>query len=715
MTTLDEFMAVNPNAYMAVVDTWRPQTTQFKEAFDDYKRWAGSPAGTEWTGRTANAAYERAAIDCHGSDNADDAAEDIVTLASATITHEVLPPLNNGKTMIENALRAKDQGVSIDQSFTMSYTPPEGMSEETAQRNRDHVADAERQIKEYVAKWEKGCQTLKGQADTAAQKITGCINPKTAFADGRKILRDTAAPGQGPTTVTATAINYKELYPKKTTPAGTDPAGAGGTESVDYKKLYPKTPAAATDPAASAPRVGSLTDNLLRIDPTMAARQSHVEKTPGQAVDPNSPAGKAAIDGLRGMYQSKGLPPAQVEAKVQEALKAGGQDRYAVKFADPNAPSATPSEHVSRDFGEQFNKFTNGISDAATRTVDGQIEQGKILTGQAGPGAPGVAEAWKELGMGAARQAHELTTDPLAAPKMGIEQAKDFINSPSEFIGKNIIHGTEALAGGVVGGEVAAGTRGLLGDLGAAAGPEARALTHGLEDAAPGHHSTPQVEHPAISDQGASTGHGSSSGPAPSAGHLGPSDAPVAGHDFGLTPSSAFEHVQNPADDLARLHQGGVPSHITDGYEQLAGRTVDQFQQEFTVPRSDGGLRWDWDNQAPNSGFAGSPTVTDHIPKDYALDRLGWEKGAFLADDGAPLSTRSMPPGVASQYNQYVGTGQRIPEDLNWEVRHGPAAPAFGQPGGANQWVVIDKTTGNEVPVKDLLDEGLLGPAKGNR
>ncbi|MFT8181404.1 hypothetical protein ACLXNF_27835, partial [Mycobacteroides chelonae] len=105
--------------------------------FDDYKRWAGAPAGTEWTGRTANAAYEAASLDCHGSDNADDAAEDIVTLASATITHEVLPPLNNGKAMIENALRAKDQGVSIDQSFNMSYTPPEGMSEETAQRNRD--------------------------------------------------------------------------------------------------------------------------------------------------------------------------------------------------------------------------------------------------------------------------------------------------------------------------------------------------------------------------------------------------------------------------------------------------------------------------------------------------------------------------------------------------------------------------------------------------
>ncbi|MGC7317755.1 HNH endonuclease, partial [Mycobacteroides abscessus subsp. massiliense] len=78
--------------------------------------------------------------------------------------------------------------------------------------------------------------------------------------------------------------------------------------------------------------------------------------------------------------------------------------------------------------------------------------------------------------------------DPLAAPKMGIEQAKEFYNHPGEFIGKNLIHGTEALAGGAVGGEAAAGARGLLGDL---TGTEGRALTHGLDNP----HPAPTVEH----------------------------------------------------------------------------------------------------------------------------------------------------------------------------------------------------------------------------
>jgi hypothetical protein len=39
---------------------------------------------------------------------------------------------------------------------------------------------------------------------------------------------------------------------------------------------------------------------------------------------------------------------------------------------------------------------------------------------------------------------------------------------------------------------------------------------------------------------------------------------------------------------------------------------------------------------------------------------------------------------------------------------HGPAKEAFGQPGGADQWVVIDRKTGEEVPVDELIDARML-------
>jgi hypothetical protein len=58
--------------------------------------------------------------------------------------------------------------------------------------------------------------------------------------------------------------------------------------------------------------------------------------------------------------------------------------------------------------------------------------------------------------------------------------------------------------------------------------------------------------------------------------------------------------------------------------------------------------------------------------------------------------------------SDWVGTGEPIPPGLNAEVRYGPAGGAFGQPGGANQWVVVDKTTGEEIPVQILRQRGII-------
>ncbi|UCZ61917.1 glycohydrolase toxin TNT-related protein [Mycolicibacterium phocaicum] len=177
---------------------------------------------------------------------------------------------------------------------------------------------------------------------------------------------------------------------------------------------------------------------------------------------------------------------------------------------------------------------------------------------------------------------------------------------------------------------------------------------------------------------------------------------PVAGHDYGFPPDSAFEHVRNPADDIARLHEGGVPSTVTEGYDPLAGRTEAEFKNEFTTVDGKGRLQWDWDGQAPNNGFDGPPSVSDHIPAGHQLDRLGSNGGGFMGDEGAPLSTRSMPPGVANDYHTFVGTGRPIPDGLNWRVEYGPAKAAFGQPGGAEQWAVINLDTGRPVSVEEL-------------
>ncbi|WP_228843298.1 Tox-REase-5 domain-containing protein [Mycobacteroides abscessus] len=262
-------MSKKANDYMAVVDTWRPQTRQFKEVYDEYKRWAGAPDGTEWTGRTANASYEGACTDCHGSDNADDTVDERGKLVAATIEYEVVDPLVNGQRLIESVLAHKNQGVTIDQTYHVEYHPAEGESDESIASNRAHVADIERQIKDYVAKWEQGCQTLKAQADAMAQTITGCINPKTALVDGRKILRDAVAPTPGDGLSTATAASGK---PHGIVEGIQDIAGAGDTKPAstaavaDYKEWYPKTPGAGDKLTIDPSKAGSLTGTIGALD-----------------------------------------------------------------------------------------------------------------------------------------------------------------------------------------------------------------------------------------------------------------------------------------------------------------------------------------------------------------------------------------------------------------------------------------------------------------
>lgn len=225
-------------------------------------------------------------------------------------------------------------------------------------------------------------------------------------------------------------------------------------------------------------------------------------------------------------------------------------------------------------------------------------------------------------------------------------------------------------------------------------------------------HGSPSEHHPGAPSEPPHAGAGPienhPSPPEPSHNPTPPTDLPVAGHDYGFSPTDAFEHVKNPADEIARLHEGGVPPSITDGYDPLAGRTEAEFKNEFTTVDGKGHLKWDWDTQAPNNGFDGPPSVSDHIPAGHQLDRLGSEKGGFMGDEGAPLSTRSMPPGVANDYHTYVGTGRPVPDGVDWKVEYGPAKAAFGQPGGAQQWAVIDLKTGETVSVRELIRKGLI-------
>ncbi|MFV8275050.1 hypothetical protein [Mycobacteroides abscessus] len=616
-------MAKKANDYMAVVDTWRPEAGQFKDVFDEYKRWVGAPNGTEWTGRTSNAAYDTASTDCHSSDNTNDTAEDAGKLVAATIEYEVVDPLVKGQRLIERVLEHKDRGVSIDQQYHVEYHPAEGESDDSIARNREHVADIERQIKEYVAKWEQGCQTLKAQADAAAQKITGCINPKTALVDGRKILRDAVnpTPGEGPSTVTAASGKPHGIVEGMQDIAGagdTKPAGTTGAETVaDYKKWYPKDAVPVGDKNVDPAKlggVGSLPGVRDGSDKTSQPLQRAVLR-PEQVEQFKADTRK--------LLQGQGVPADQIESRVNAAVQSA-QNPHFMPDADPmRTPGQVPLHNSP---GDQFNDIVGRANDEATKTIDGQIEQAKILTGQAGPGAPGVAEAWKDVGLGAVKQVHELTSDPLAAPKMGIEQAKEFYNHPGEFIGKNLIHGTEALAGGAVGGEAAAGARGLLGDL---TGTEGRALTHGLDNP----HPAPTVEHGGGGGGGGGIGGDHTSGVGDHGGGPGGHGMPGGNptpFDFDTPIDTARPefNIPNPVEVMSPELRGLVDQHLTGSGETVIGPYAPRGggPSYIDVAQQRGASYFDigdaWNSSTPTQQLASNQYALDMAVKNGDTIRL---------------------------------------------------------------------------------------------
>lgn len=445
------------------------------------------PGGTYWDGATAEAGQGNTHSGWKATAHAEDIIERYRNSATPIIDHTLVPELANARNIIESVESQHDKGVSCSEDLKLSYNPVPGTSEKVAEENTKLVEARQKELTASANAWFAATQQIAQLVTAAQQDIDGVVNSAAGTFNINQVLRDTAPTRttEGSTTKPDGYLGALRGQAAETADGATKPAGTPAGDTIDYKQVYPKD-IPVGDKNVDPAKLGGV-GAIPGVRDSASGREPPAKLAPAlQAKD--VPAFKEMT---REKLTRMGVPADQIETQVNKAVESAQNPRL-VRTDVPSA-SATDPKYIDRDFGEQFNRFTNGISDSATKTVDGQIEQAKILTGQAGPGAPGVAEAWKELGLGAVQQAHELTSDPLAAPKMGIEQAKDFYNNPSEFIGKNIIVGTEGLATGAIGGEAVAGTRGLLGDL---TGTEGRALPHGLDDATPGHH-TPPVEHPA--------------------------------------------------------------------------------------------------------------------------------------------------------------------------------------------------------------------------
>ncbi|MGC4960956.1 TNT domain-containing protein [Gordonia sp. DT101] len=157
------------------------------------------------------------------------------------------------------------------------------------------------------------------------------------------------------------------------------------------------------------------------------------------------------------------------------------------------------------------------------------------------------------------------------------------------------------------------------------------------------------------------------------------------------------------------LEEGGVPKSIID--DAVANNPYRNLTPQQVLDRYWDDARETW-NYPPNDGFAGDYDVSDSIPAGTHLDRIGEPTGKFLGQEGDSYGARALPPGVAANYHQYVATG--VPVKPEWEIRDGAIAAEFGHPGGGHQWVVIEKSTGEQVRVSELLRSGVISEAPRN-
>ncbi|WP_457125855.1 endonuclease [Mycobacteroides abscessus] len=578
------------------------------------------PGGTYWSGATSEAAE----ANTHAGWKTTAAAEDIIeryrTTAVPLIDHTIVPELANARNIIENVESQRDKGVSCSEDLKLTYTPVPGTSEKLIEENTKLVETRQAELTKSANAWFSGCQQVAQLVATARKELDTVYDGATGTFDINKALAATAPPATPNSTVKPNGIvgglEHLAAPDPNGEPGATKAAGAAGVETPGnfYKDWYPKAVDVGdknVDPSklggvGAVPGVRDVTDKTTpqRMSPTLKPQ--------------DVPAFKEMT---REVLQRQGVPADQIEARVNKAVEQAQTPHFL-----PDAPSASPSEHVSRDFGEQWNKFFANASDGGSKAGDAILDEGKKLTGLAGPGAPGVAEAWGALAKDTAKGLWDYTTmTPQERLEMLGNEAQRIADNPGGYLGEKLVQGAAGAATGAVGGEAVAGLRGLVGDLAHAPHVETPGGAGHAGGDAPGHHGppTPTVEHPTpVTDHPAPVG--GLDHPAPNAGgwnhsieHYSP-QAPQLAADLNsaFTNGHATPDLAGQVADHSTHHAPGISSTANPDRVVL-GKWDGQDGGYIGEAKTNGGIYFD-------TGKETWDAVGNGLSKTDA-NRLGWQ------------------------------------------------------------------------------------------
>ncbi|KKC05549.1 TNT domain-containing protein [Mycobacterium nebraskense] len=183
--------------------------------------------------------------------------------------------------------------------------------------------------------------------------------------------------------------------------------------------------------------------------------------------------------------------------------------------------------------------------------------------------------------------------------------------------------------------------------------------------------------------------------PPPGGGEIPPEHVPAGPH-VPVVPDSP---PPVPADAPA-------PPPLPHEHELFHGYHPVEPGPEFTNP--DGTLLYPDDTLATKPYAVPGTIIPDaNLQQGTVLSRFGYPGGGYLAPDGTPFAQVALPPESALKpYFQYV---VKDPTALphGWHIEQSQVAPWFHQPGGGQQYRIIDEF-GNTGTVEELVRWGFL-------
>jgi hypothetical protein len=179
--TKTQVLHANPQQVLDLLDGWKQTVANLEQHTQTYTGYVERPGGTYWEGHTAEAAQARARQDYQAVARLRDTVDAGAQQVANAVSSELMPPLNNAKHIIANAEQVP--GVTVNEDLSITYNPPDGTSDKTAEANKEAIADAAKELADAANAWWAAEQAVAQQIKDLEGNVGKQLNFGAALYD----------------------------------------------------------------------------------------------------------------------------------------------------------------------------------------------------------------------------------------------------------------------------------------------------------------------------------------------------------------------------------------------------------------------------------------------------------------------------------------------------------------------------------------------------